>query len=114
MRFTTDGIGWLAAGVIIILTSITKDDIPGMIGIIALGAVPVLVYFMKQYFEPVRIGWFLTGGALIAFCTEQTARMISDVITVHDLSGKDLSDTLIVLIAGACMLGIFAAYNRRI
>lgn len=71
MKFTSKGIGWLIFGVIVCASSTEAYGIAAKLSTIALGAVFIAVYLMKQVFTPRGIGWFIAGGILVAFTVEE-------------------------------------------
>lgn len=71
MKLSTKGIGWLIAGGIICLSATESYGFRSTLSTIALGMVFILIYVMKQIFDPRGIGWFIAGGVLLAFLVEE-------------------------------------------
>ena len=71
MKLSTKGIGWLIAGGIICLSATESYGFRSTLSTIALGMVFILIYVMKQIFDPRGIGWFIPGGVLLAFLVEE-------------------------------------------
>ena len=97
MKITTKGIGWLIVGLIICASSTEAYGIAAKLSTIALGAVFIAVYLMKQIFTPRGIGWFIAGGVLLAFVVEE---------------GLSEEGWISVGIAAAC-LAVFYFRNRQ-
>lgn len=70
MKLSTKGLGWLIFGLLVIASSTESYGLKSKLSTIALGAVFVAVYLMKQYFRPRLYGLFIAGGVLLAFCIE--------------------------------------------
>ena len=109
MKFTSKGIGWLIAGLIICYSATQPDDLAGTIGSFLLGLVFVVVYLMKQSFEPAGKGWFIAGGILTAFLVETTMETLAETFRGHPFDKDDLSTILIVLVI---VCGCFYAFYR--
>lgn len=111
MRFTSKGIGWLIAGGLICSTAVGDDSITSAVGTALFGLVFIVVYIMKQYFEPKGVGFFIAGGILLAFGVETFLGMTGGLIKNSFLDRDDLSSVLFaIVIAGACL---FAFYRRN-
>ena len=111
MRFTSKGIGWLIAGGLICSTAVGDDSITSAVGTALFGLVFIVVYIMKQYFDPKGVGFFIAGGILLAFGVETFLGMTGGLIKNSFLDRDDLSSVLFaIVIAGACL---FAFYRRN-
>ncbi len=110
MKFTSKGIGWLIAGLIICYSATQPDDLAGTIGSFLLGLVFVVVYLMKQSFDPAGKGWFIAGGILTAFLVETTIETLAETFRGHPFDKDDLSTILIVLVI---VCGCFYVFYRK-
>ena len=97
MKLSLKGIGWLIFGVIVCASSSEASGFMSQLSTIALGCVFIVIYIMKQFFQPRGLGWYIAGGMLLAFCVE---------------SGYN-SDTLISLVIGLVLLAVFYVRNRE-
>lgn len=112
MRLSGKGIGWLIAGALVCCSITETDGVAGAAGTLAIGFVLIAVYLMKQRFDPAGIGWFIGGGIMIAFCIEETLRMLGGFVSGFSILGDDLSTILIgVIVAAGCMY-MFYRRNR--
>ena len=108
MRFTSKGIGWLIAGGLICSTTVGDDSITSAIGTALFGLVFIVVYIMKQYFDPKGVGFFIAGGILLAFGVETFLCMTGGLLKNSFLDRDDLSSVLFaIIIAGACLYGFY-------
>ena len=94
MRFTSKEIGWLIAGGLICATAVGDDSITSAAGTALFGLVFVAVYFMKQFFDPQGIGFFIAGGILLAFGVETFLGLTGGLIKNSFLDRDSLSDVL--------------------
>ena len=70
MKWSGRGIGWLIAGALICATAFPGNGIADVISTIAIGLVFIVIFLMKQRFQPRGLGWFIAGGILLAFAVD--------------------------------------------
>ena len=112
MKFTRKGIGWLIFGVIICMTVTESHSADDILSTLALGLVFILIYLMKQRFDPEGIGWFIAGGLLGAFCIDQAIVIIGEAFSGSSAVREDLSELLLSLVLAGVFFFIFYKKNQ--
>lgn len=114
MKWSGKGIGWLIAGLLICATAFPGNGIADVMSTIAIGLVFILIFLMKQRFQPRGLGWFIAGGILIAFAVDCFFDQLGAFFSKD--GGADsglLSDMFISLIIAGGFMYLFYRRNRR-
>ena len=113
MKWSGRGIGWLIAGALICATAFPGNGIADVISTIAIGLVFIVIFLMKQRFQPRGLGWFIAGGILLAFAVDCFFNQLGAFFSKD--GGADsglLSDMIIALIIACGFMYMFYRRNR--